>query len=48
MTEERKCAAKEAYATPRLAVYGDIGSITATMAISGADGGTQRGMTYSR
>ena len=42
-----KPVAKKAYAVPRLVVYGDLRTITQTNMISGADGGSMAGKTFS-
>ena len=47
MRTEKEPLAKEPYTTPRLNVYGDIGVITATKKVSGSDGGTKVGSTFS-
>jgi hypothetical protein len=42
-----KPVAKKAYGVPRLVVYGDLRTITATKSMTGADGGTMAGATFS-
>ena len=47
MQDEKKGAEKEAYASPKLVVYGNISTITASNMIAGTDGGTKGINTHS-
>jgi hypothetical protein len=47
MQDEKKSREKEAYASPKLVVYGNISTITATAMIAGTDGGTKGINTHS-
>ena len=38
---------KAPYSTPRLVVYGDLRMLTQNMEMTGADGGTTVGFTFS-
>ena len=42
-----KPVAKKSYAVPQLVVYGDLRTITETMAMTGVDGGVMAGSTFS-
>jgi len=45
--DKQATEAKAVYSVPRLVVYGDLRTITLTMAKTGSDGGTMTGSTFS-